>query len=120
MSLVRRIALIIGTAAVVLGLCGSGAQAHRGTTLYVSPHGSDSALGTARSPLRTPQLAVDRLGRSGGTVLLAGGRYARQRIVIKDRAHVTVRAAARTTPVLDGTGLGPLADQSGMVELRDS
>ncbi|WP_433383633.1 hypothetical protein ACQPZX_21885 [Actinoplanes sp. CA-142083] len=120
MSLVRRIALIVSTAAVVLGLSGTEAQAHRGTTLYVSPHGSDSASGTARSPLRTPQLAVNRLGRSGGTVVLAGGTYARQRIVIKNRAHVTVRAAARATPVLDGAGLKPLADQSGMVEIRDS
>jgi hypothetical protein len=120
MSLVRRTALIVSTAAVVLGLSGTEAQAHHATTLYVSPHGSDSASGTVRSPLRTPQLAVDRLGRSGGTVVLAGGTYARQRIVIKNRNHVTVRAAARATPVLDGAGRKPLAGQSGMVEIRDS
>ncbi len=70
--------------------------------------------------MRTPQAAVDRLGRSGGTVRLAGGTYARQRIVITGRAHITVRAGAGATPVLDGTGLAPLAGQSGMVEIHDS
>jgi hypothetical protein len=121
---VRRAALIAGTAAVILSIPVSGAQASVpqacGTTLYVSPEGSDAASGTARSPLRTPQAAVDRLGRTGGTVQLAGGRYARQRIVIKRRAHIRVRAAARATPVLDGTGLTPPGGQSGMVEIRDS
>lgn len=53
-------------------------------------------------------------------MLLLGGRYARQRIVIEDRAHVTVRAAAGAAPVLDGAGLAPAAGQSGMVEVRDS
>src|SRR3954470_24525399 len=94
MSTVRRVAVIATTAAtVLLGLSASGAQAHRHTTLFVSPHGSDSAAGTARAPMRTPQAAVNRLGRSGGTVRLAGGTYARQRIVIDGRAHVTIRAS---------------------------
>ena len=118
---VRRVAVIATVAAVGLGLSGTGAQENRRTTtLYVSPHGSDSARGTARAPLRTPQAAVDRLGRSGGTVRLAGGKYARQRIVIKGRSHITVRAATGAAPVLDGTGLEPAAGRSGMVEIRDS
>ncbi|MEV6633705.1 hypothetical protein AB0M54_23430 [Actinoplanes sp. NPDC051470] len=118
MPTIRRVVAVVAAAAVVLGLSGAGAEARGRTTLYVSPHGSDTADGTARHPLRTPQLAVDRLGRPGGTVRLLGGRYARQRIVIKDRAHLTVRADAGA--VLDGAGLAPLAGQSGMVEIRDS
>lgn len=51
---------------------------------------------------------------------LLGGRYARQRIVIEDRAHISVRAAAGAVPVLDGAGLAPAAGQSGMIEVRDS
>ncbi|MEV6490360.1 hypothetical protein AB0M20_17295 [Actinoplanes sp. NPDC051633] len=70
--------------------------------------------------MRTPQAAVQRLGRSGGTVQLAGGRYARQRIVISGRSHITIRAAAGAVPVLDGSGLAVPADQSGMVEIRNS
>ena len=120
MSSVRRFAVVASIAAVVLGVPVTGAQANSGTTLYVSPHGSDSAAGTAGAPLRTPQVAVDRLGRAGGTVRLAGGTYARQRIIIKGRDHVAVRAAAGATPVLDGSGLKPLDDRSGMVEIRNS
>jgi hypothetical protein len=117
MSTVRRLAVIVTAAAVVLGTSASAAWAHR-ATLYVSPHGSDSAAGTARHPLRTAQVAVDRLGPAGGTVRLAGGTYARQRIVISRRAHLRVLAAPGA--VLSGAGLTPPEGQSGMVEIRDS
>jgi Right handed beta helix region len=119
-----RALIVAGSAAALLGVPATGAQATgteaHATTLYVSPHGSDTARGTAHSPLRTPQLAVDRLGRSGGTVWFAGGRYARQRIVVTGRAHITLRAAPGATPVLDGTGLTPPDGRSGMLEIRDS
>jgi hypothetical protein len=109
--------------AVVLAVSGTGIQsaawAGGATTIHVSPRGSDSASGTKRSPLRTPQAAVDRLGRSGGTVQLASGRYPRQRIVISGRSHITVRAEAGAAPVLDGTGLAVPTGQSGMVEIRN-
>src|SRR3954470_7951409 len=109
--------------AVVLAVSGtaipSAAWAGGAATIHVSPRGSDSASGTKRSPLRTPQAAVDRLGRSGGTVQLASGRYPRQRIVISGRSHITVRAEAGAVPVLDGTGLAVPAGQSGMVEVRN-
>jgi hypothetical protein len=118
--IVRRSAIIAGMAAVILTLSSAGAQARCATTLYVAPNGSDTAAGTAAAPLRTPQVAVDRLGRSGGTVRLAGGRYARQRIVLNRRAHVTVRAAAGAAPVLDGAGLTVPDGRSGLVEIRDS
>jgi parallel beta helix pectate lyase-like protein len=119
-SILRRVLTVATVAAVAIGHPATGAEAHGRTTLYVSPHGSDTADGTARRPLRTPQLAVDRLGRLGGTVRLLGGRYARQRIVIRNRAHIALRAAGGAVPVLDGTGLEPLDGQSGMIEIRDS
>jgi hypothetical protein len=120
-QLVRRATIVFVVTATLVGLSGLGAAASREpTTLYVSPRGSDAADGTASRPLRTPQIAVDRLGRLGGTVQLAGGRYARQRIVINGRAHVTVRAAAGAAPVLDATGLAPIDGQSGIVEVRNS
>jgi hypothetical protein len=101
-------------------LCGAGVPDRHAATLYVSPSGSDRASGTAAHPLRSPQAAVDKLGRSGGTVELAGGRYTDRRIVLTGRSHVTVRAAAGAQPVLDGAGLKVPDGQSGMVEIRDS
>jgi len=118
---VRRTAIIAGAAAVLLAVSAAGAQAAcRPTTLYVSPAGSDAASGTRHAPLRTPQAAIDRLGRAGGTVTLAGGRYPRQQILIKNKAHITVRAEAGSTPVLDGAGMTVPAGRSGMIEIRDS
>jgi hypothetical protein len=118
--IVRIAATLAGTAAVILAMSGTAAQAGPRTTIYVSPRGSDSARGSAHAPLKTPQVAVNRLGRRGGTVVFAGGRYVRQRIVLPGRSHVTLRARPGATPVLDGAGLTPPADQSGMVEIRDS
>src|SRR5690242_3562757 len=118
MSTVRSVAVVAVAAAVILGLSASGAQAHRRTTLFVSPHGSDSAAGTARAPMRTPQAAVDRLGRAGGAVRLAAGTYRKQRIVLDGRDHVTILGSPGA--VLDGAGLKVPAGQTGMVEIRDS
>jgi hypothetical protein len=118
MSTVRRVAVVAVAATVIVGLAGSGAQAHRHTTLFVSPHGSDSAAGTQRAPMRTPQAAVDRLGRRGGTVRLAGGTYAKQRIVLNGRSHVTIQGSPGA--VLDGAGLPVPDGQNGMVEIRNS
>lgn len=89
------------------------------TVIHVSPNGNDSADGSAAAPLRTPQRAVDRLGSAGGAVELADGRYAAQRIVLANRRHVVVRAAAGARPVLDATGLVVPAGTSGVVEIRD-
>jgi hypothetical protein len=120
MPTVRRVAVVASAAIVLLGLPASGAQAHRRTTLVVSPGGSDSAAGTMAAPMRTPQAAVARLGRAGGTVRLAGGTYAKQRIVIDGRDHVAIEALPGAHPVLDGAGLRPPAGRSGLVEIRDS
>jgi hypothetical protein len=103
-----------------VALCGPGVPARSPAILHVSPGGSDHASGTASHPLKTPQVAVDKLGRAGGTVVLAGGRYSGKRILLNGRSHVTVRAAAGAAPVLDGTGLKVPDGQNGMVEIHDS
>jgi fermentation-respiration switch protein FrsA (DUF1100 family) len=115
----RRTVSMLAAAAAV-SLPGAGVPAHGSATLYVSPNGSDHAAGTVRHPLKTPQVAVDKLGRRGGTVRLAGGRYPGQRIILTGREHIAVRAAAGARPVLDGTGLKVPDGQNGMVEIRDS
>jgi hypothetical protein len=51
-------------------------------------------------------------------VKLAGGTYARQRVVLRDRDHVTVRAAAGAEPVLDASGLTPPDGESALVGIR--
>ncbi|MBM6402282.1 right-handed parallel beta-helix repeat-containing protein [Phycicoccus sonneratiae] len=88
------------------------------TTLHVSPTGDDAATGSASAPLRTPQRAVDRLGASGGTVVLHGGTYRGQRVVLANRTDVTVRAADGETPVLDLTGTTVPGGTTGVVEVR--
>ncbi len=113
--------VLVAAGTVVLGAAGAGPAAAAPTevrVLHVSPDGADSNAGSLDSPLRTPQLAVDRLGSAGGVVVLADGTYRRQRIVLVDRHRVTVRAAAGATPVLDATGLVPADGMSGVVEIR--
>jgi hypothetical protein len=113
-------ALLLGAFGIDAQATTSGGRLHAGKTLHVSPTGSDSANGSARSPLRTAQLAVDRLGSRGGTVEFSGGRYTGQRVLLKNRAHVTLRAASGATPILDGAGLKPVKGSSGMIEIRNS
>jgi hypothetical protein len=117
---IRRTVSVLAAATVVVALSGAGVQGRHTSILYVSPGGSDRASGTAAHPLRTPQRAVDRLGAAGGIVQLADGRYARQRIILNGRQHITVRAAAGAAPVLDGAGLTVPNGQNAMIEIRDS
>ncbi len=88
-------------------------------SVWVAPNGSDSAAGTREAPLRTPQAALDQLDAAGGTVVLRGGTYSKQRIVIKDRRDVTVRAAEGEKPMLDHTGAPPPKGVTGVIEVRD-
>jgi hypothetical protein len=89
---IRRTVSILAATAVVAALSGAGVPARCPAILYVSPRGSDRAAGSASDPLKSPQVAVDRLGRSGGTVQLAGGR---------------MRAAASCSPVARTSRCGP-------------
>ena len=120
---IRRVAVVTGAALALLGVV-SGRPAMAAvpgpTTLYVSPTGSDVNRGSIAAPIRTPQVAVDRLGTAGGTVKFAGGRYPAQRVLLSERDHVTLEALPGATPVLDGAGLVPPDGPTGMVDVRDS
>ena len=50
-------------------------------TLYVSPSGNDTAMGTATAPWRTLQRAVDDL-KPGDTLLIGPGNY-RERMMVR-------------------------------------
>jgi putative intracellular protease/amidase len=87
--------------------------------LYVSPAGDDTGTGTRTDPLRTPQVAVDRIP-DGGTVRLLPGTYQGERIVLRHRHGVTVAATRSGPAVLDATGLQPLLSDSGVVQISGS
>ena len=100
------IALAVAAVACAVGsLIAIRAGAATPSTVYAAP--GDSL-----------QRAVDRLP-DGGTLLLAGGRYARQRIVLTDRHGVTVAAEPGALPVLDAAGLTPPDDDAGVVQIED-
>jgi len=87
--------------------------------LYVSPTGDDAASGTRSSPLRTPQVAVDRLA-DGGTVYLLPGVYHQERVLLRDRHDLTLAATRPGAAVLDATGLTPRLSDSGVVQISGS
>lgn len=120
--------LVTGLTAAALVVPGSSSAAapastmapdDAGTTVHVAPTGSDAATGTFAAPYATFQHAVDRLGPEGGTVVARGGTYTGQRLVLRDRDHVTVRAHADEAPVLDLTGTAPPVGTTGVVEIHD-
>lgn len=102
------LAVLLGLAALPLPAPTGTAHA-AGSTLYVSPAGSDDNPGTATKPLRTPQKGLDRV-RPGGAVVLRGGTYSltktlRTRRSGTARAPITVRSAAGEKVVLRGWSL---------------
>ena len=124
---VRRTIIVVTSIAIVLGVVVAAAYvkwgngATRGmTTLYVSPQGSDTADGSVGAPLKSAQVAIDRIAAAGGMVVFDGGTYVDQRIVVANRSRITLKAADGQTPVLDGKGITPPDGSSGMIEIRDS
>jgi hypothetical protein len=87
--------------------------------LVVSPHGSNSNAGTAAAPLRSIQVAVRRLGASGGRVELRGGTY-HQRVHLVGVHGVTIRPFRHQHAILSGAGLTPPAGTSALVEIANS
>ncbi len=87
--------------------------------IWVAPGGDDNAPGTLEEPLRTPQVAVDRLDAGGGTVVLGGGTYPGERIVINNRSNVTIRAAEGEEPILDHAGAAVPEGPTGVIEVQD-
>lgn len=57
-----------------------------GTTFYVSPAGSDSALGTSAAPWRTIQKAADTL-HAGQTAIVAAGNYGERVAITHSGTH---------------------------------
>lgn len=119
----KRLLILATAAACVAGASAPlAAQAAPSTArprvLVVSPHGSDSAAGTVRAPLRTVQVAVRRLA-AGGVVLLRGGTY-HQRVKLRGVRHLTIRPYRHEHPVLSGAGLRVPDGQSALVEIVNS
>ncbi len=124
----RLLRLLLSLIAVGAGVLGVDAPSGPGpapavdvappTTVYVAPDGSDSGRGGRAEPFGTFSHALDVLGSEGGTVMARGGSYPRQRIVLRHRVDVTVRAYPGERPVLDATGLVPTDGSSGVVEIR--
>lgn len=96
---------------------------------HVSPHGDDTAVGSAAQPWRTPAHAVRQL-RAGDTLLFADGTYPLTApLIIKkgegaaDRWTV-LASAPGANPVLDATGQswpGGLGQgENGMLQIRES
>jgi hypothetical protein len=110
------LALLLGSGAAVPA---RGEAAAAPPTLFVSPTGDDGAAGTRDAPLRTPQVAVDRLA-GGGVVRLLPGTYHRTRIVLRGRHDLTVAATRPGAAILDERGLVPLDGQSGVVQIQNS
>jgi hypothetical protein len=75
-------------------------------------------MGTVAHPLRTIQVAADRL-TSGGVVELRGGVY-HQRLRLAGVRHLTLRPYRHEPAVLSGAGLNVPDDRSAMVEITDS
>ncbi|KAF2021355.1 polysaccharide lyase family 9 protein [Aaosphaeria arxii CBS 175.79] len=78
-------------------------------TLYVSPTGSDSAAGTLAAPLKSIQVAIDKVA-AGDTIYLRGGTYAvTKNIQVKksgtSSAPITLSAYQSEVPIIDGEGL---------------
>lgn len=92
------------------------------SSLYVSPHGSDSNPGTKGKPFLTVQHAAD-VAKPGDTVNLRGGRYCERLAVTSSgnapQGYITFRGEPGETAVLDGSCLTPVVGDSPMVALRN-
>jgi hypothetical protein len=104
---------------VATGDAATGAPYRAVWYVVVSPHGSNSASGTAAHPMRTVRAALRRLGRRGGTVLLRGGVY-HQRVRLRRVHHVTIRPFRHEHPVLSGARMTPPAGLTALVEIANS
>lgn len=100
------------TAAAVLAAAGLGALAApaeaAGRVIVVSPTGDDAGAGTAASPWRSIQKAVDAAG-PGDTVALRGGTYLLTSNIQLAKsgtaaARITLKAFGTEKPVVDGEG----------------
>jgi len=93
-----------------LGLVQLAAFAHAGT-FYVSVQGKDSNPGTAAFPWKTIQHSCNQT-KSGDTVLVGAGTY-NETVTITH--SMSLKSAASTKPIIDGTGLAVPANDAGLI-----
>ncbi|GAB1739942.1 hypothetical protein NU219Hw_g4872t1 [Hortaea werneckii] len=93
-------------------------------TYYVAPTGSDSAAGTLAAPLKSIQVAVNKVS-AGDTIYLRGGTYSpTTNIQIKksgtSSARITLAAYQSEVPIVDGEALtGTPAELGGSIDRED-
>jgi hypothetical protein len=95
----------------------SGQFAVIGTTVYVSPSGLDTNIGTLANPYHTIQHALTMVPPSGEVIVL-GGTYNENNIAWpnnKDNITLTKIAGATTPATIDAQGLGRIMTIQGSV-----
>jgi hypothetical protein len=111
--------LAIVSTLCVAGLVAPGSALAADTNvLVVAPDGSDSAAGTLAHPLKTIQVAVDRLAK-GGTVELRAGMY-QQRVKLTGVQALTLRPYKNEHAIVNGAGLQPPEGDSGLIQISNS
>lgn len=81
--------------------------------VFVSPHGPALGLGTALSPFRSVQQALDR-ARPGGVVVLRAGKY-HESVVLPPGKRLTVQSYPRERVWFDGRSRIPRWQRDGKV-----
>ena len=99
----RRVAFALAAAVSIFAL-GAGQAAASGSTLYVSPHGSDAGGCTHSNPCQTIGHAVS-VAAAGDRIVVRHGTYA-ESVVLTKRLHLV----GRHWPAVDATG-----QQNGIV-----
>ena len=111
-------ALATGTAAV-----STTASTWAGPIYYVATTGSDANNGSATTPWRTIQHAVNAVP-AGGTVQVHAGVYNETVTITRSgnatAGFITIESAPGETAILDGTGLGVANGQQGLFTIYNS
>ncbi len=96
-------------------------NASQGAIYYVSPQGSDAASGSMTQPWKTVQKAADTL-TPGDTVLVHSGVYPPVTVNVSGSqagGMVSFKNYPGETPVIDGTGIEPPVDDTGLFLLEE-
>jgi hypothetical protein len=114
-------ALVTVGGAVAVDLRPAAAAAPSAHVVFVATDGRPGADGTRAHPLASINGAVSLLASKGGPgiVKVRAGSYA-QRVMLRNRHGVTIRAYRAEHVILDGGSLTPTADRSAMVTIVDS
>jgi hypothetical protein len=109
---------VAGAVAMDLRPVAAAASSH---VVFVATDGQPGAAGTRAHPLASINEAVNLLAHRGGpgVVKVRAGSYA-QRVMLRHRHDVTIRAYRREHVILEGGSLTPPADRSAMVTIVDS